>query len=175
VPVKLCGCRITVSFRRIRTTEVIQIAEEGERNPQAITSTYKHMKLNVTAATVLIALAFMHGQWLTAADAPPGNHQAPAVEAGTCVEHSCKLVPEMKQVKKTVYEVQELPYCLKKLPPLCSLFHHHGCACEICAECQCPRYKKVLVKKEIVCKEVCASKCVIEERRVPCQPCECCK
>lgn len=97
--------------------------------------------------------------------------QAPAC---ACVEHSCKLVPETKQIKKTVYEVQEMPYCLKKLPPICSLFHHHGCDCEMCAECQCPRYKKVLVKKEIVCKEICTSKCVVEEHRVPCQPCNTC-
>ena len=111
-----------------------------------------------------------------ARDAPPYQavrEQAPACE---CVTHSCKLVPETKQIKKTVYEVQQVPYCLKKLPPLCSLFHHHGCDCELCAECQCPRYKKVLVKKEIVCKEICTSKCVVEEHRTPCQPCQsCCK
>jgi hypothetical protein len=95
----------------------------------------------------------------------------------TCVEHSCKLVPDVKQIKKTVYEVQEVPYCLKKLPPLWSLFCHHGCDnCEVCPDCQCPRYKKVLVKKEVVCKEICTTKCVVQEHRVPCQPCEpCCK
>ena len=93
-----------------------------------------------------------------------------------CVTHSCKLVPETKKIMKTVYEVQCVPYCLKKLPPICSLLHHHGCDCEMCAECQCPRYKKVLVKKEVVCKEICTSKCVVEEQRVPCQPCDsCCK
>jgi len=89
-----------------------------------------------------------------------------------CVTHCCKLVPEVKQIKKTVYEVHEVPYCLKKLPPLLSLLHHRGCDCEMCAECQCPRYKKVLVKKEVVCKEICTSKCVVEEQRVPCQVCE---
>jgi hypothetical protein len=31
----------------------------------------------------------------------------------------------------------------------------------------------VLVKKEIVCKEICTTKCVVEEHRVPCQPCDC--
>ena len=67
-----------------------------------------------------------------------------------CVAHSCQLVPELKQIKKTVYEVQEVPYCLKKLQPLLSLFHHRDCNCEQCAECQCVRYKKVLVKKEAV-------------------------
>jgi len=114
-------------------------------------------------------------QSLIAAEGSPYvmAEQAPPCE---CVEHSCKLVPETKKIMKTVYEVQEVPYCLKKLPPLCSLFHHHGCDCEMCAECQCPRYKKVLVKKEIVCKEICTSKCVVEEHRMPCQPCDsCCK
>ena len=76
------------------------------------------------------------------------------------VTHYCKLVPETKQIKKTVYEVQEVPYCLKKLPPLFS-FHRHGC--DDCAECDCVRYKKVLVKREIVCAEICTTKCVVEQ------------
>lgn len=123
---------------------------------------------------VLLALLFSLSGIARAASPPyVMPQQAPQCE---CVEHCCKLVPEVKQIKKTVYEVQEVPYCLKKLPPICSLFHHHGCDCEMCAECQCPRYKKVLVKKEIVCKEICTSKCVIEEHKVPCQPCDaCCK
>lgn len=91
-----------------------------------------------------------------------------------CVTHSCQLVPEVKPIKKTVYEVQEVPYCLKKLPPLLSLFHHHDCNCEQCAECQCVRYKKVLVKKEVVCGEICTTKCVVQEHHVPCQPCQPC-
>jgi hypothetical protein len=111
---------------------------------------------------------------VVAGDAPPACYpqQAPAGYQD-CITHSCQLVPETKQIKKTVYEVQELPYCLKKLPPLLSLFHHHGCDdCDQCAECQCPRYRKVLVKKEIVCKEICTTKCVVQEHveRVPCQP-----
>jgi hypothetical protein len=106
-------------------------------------------------------------------DAPPAFCPPPEqVGYQDCITHSCKLVPETKQIKKTVYEVQEVPFCVKKLPPLWSLFHHHGCDdCEVCPDCQCPRYKKVLVKKEIVCKEICTSKCVVEEHRVPCQPC----
>jgi hypothetical protein len=80
-----------------------------------------------------------------------------------CVTHCCVLVPEVKQIKKTVYEVHEVPYCVKKLPPLLSLLHHRGCDCQMCAECQCPRYKKVLVKKEVVCKEICTTKCVVRE------------
>ena len=89
-----------------------------------------------------------------------------------CVTHSCQLVPAIKQIKKTVYEVQEVPYCVKKCPPLWSLLHHRGCDCEACAPCDCVRYKKVLVKREVVCEEVCTTKCVVQEhiQRVPCAP-----
>ncbi len=87
------------------------------------------------------------------------------------ISHRCKLVPDKKQIKKTVYEVKEVPFCLHKLPPLHSL-HHGDCAGD-CAECDCPRYKKVLLKKEIVCEEICTTKCVVEEfvERVPCRVC----
>lgn len=91
-----------------------------------------------------------------------------------CVTHSCQLVPETKPIEKAVYEVREVPYCLKKLPPLWSLFGRRGCQeCGECAECECPRYKKVLVKKEIVCGEICTSKCVVQEHveQVPCRVC----
>src|SRR5829696_1712346 len=86
-----------------------------------------------------------------AGDGPPPWYAQPE-QAGyhDCITHSCTLVPETKQIKKMVYEVQEVPFCLKKLPPLWSLFHHHGCDdCEVCPYCQPPRYKKVLVKKEV--------------------------
>src|SRR5262245_6055940 len=102
----------------------------------------------------LIALA-SGGGLVSADESAPACPPAPC-RYKDCVTYSCKLVPEVKQIKKTVYEVQEVPFCVKKLPPLCSLFCHHGCDdCEVCPECQCPRYKKVLVKKEVVCKEIC--------------------
>jgi hypothetical protein len=107
------------------------------------------------------------------AGCPPCPQEQTVYQDVTC--HRCKLVPETKQTKKTVYQVQEVPFCLKKLPPLFSLLHHHGCCneCERCAECACPRYKKVLVKKEVVCKEICGSKCVPVEfvEKVPCRVC----
>ena len=124
----------------------------------------------------LVALA--SGTRLLSADEGPTAFPPAPCGYKDCVTYSCKLVPETKQIKKTVYEVQEVPFCLKKLPPLCSLLHHHGCdECEVCPECQCPRYKKVLVKKEVVCKEICGTKCVIEEHhhRVPCCVCEPCQ
>jgi hypothetical protein len=87
------------------------------------------------------------------------------------VRHRCVLVPDVKQIKKTVYECQEVPFCLHKLPPLFS-HHKHDC-CDECPECDRPRYKKLLLKKEIVCEEICGTKCVIEEvvERVPCRVC----
>ena len=133
--------------------------------------------MSVRAITLpATALLLLSGSYALSADAPPTYYE-PQQQIGyqDCVTHSCQLVPETKQIKKTVYEVQEVPFCLKKLPPLWSLFCHHGCGdCEVCPDCQCPRYKKVLVKKEIVCKEICTTKCVVQEHveRVPCQPCQ---
>jgi hypothetical protein len=112
----------------------------------------------------------------------PANSSAAGPEQAPCphcegqivyrdvVSHRCKLVPDKKQIKKTVYEVREVPFCLHKLPPLFS--HHHDC-CDEYLECDCPRYKKVLIKKGIVCEEICGTKCVIEEfvERIPCRVC----
>jgi len=88
--------------------------------------------------------------------------------------HRCKLVEEKKPIKKTVYEVKEVPFCLPKLPK-CGHCGH----CDECRECDSPRYKKVLIKKEISCGETCTIKCVpeefIERRQVKvCRPaCQC--
>jgi len=92
------------------------------------------------------------------------------------ITHRCVLVPDVKQIKKTVYECKEVPFCLPKLPPLFSHLRHDCCDSGPCPECECPRYKKVLLKKEIVCKEICGTKCVIEEvvERVPCRVCKPC-
>lgn len=94
------------------------------------------------------------------------------------ITHRCRLVPDKKQIKKTIYDCKEVPFCLHKLPPF---FSHHGrdccdTCCQPCAECDCPRYKKVLLKKEIVCEEICGTKCVVEEvvERVPCRVCRPC-
>ena len=119
---------------------------------------------------------FASCSFASGADAPPyyaSPEQAPYPTGyQPCVTHSCQLVPEIKQIKKTVYEVQEVPYCVKKGPPLWALLHHHGCECEACAQCDCVRYKKVLVKREVVCEEVCTTKCVVQQhiQHVPCAP-----
>lgn len=146
-----------------------------------------NVRLFVAALAVLIASVGSvqaQGPVVQPASAPAGTpfylpeqapHYAPEqTPCQDCITHRCVLMPEVKQIKKTVYEVQEVPYCLKKLPPLFSLLHHRGCDCETCADCQCPRFKKVLVKKEVVCKEICTTKCVVEEHveRVACQVCQ---
>jgi len=117
----------------------------------------------MTLRTMLACPAIVLAAFATcalAADAPPAYYQQPEqAPCQDCIAHHCVLVPETKQIKKTVYEVQEVPYCLKKLPPLFS-FHKRGC--DDCAECDCVRYKKVLVKREIVCQEICTTKCVPE-------------
>jgi len=84
------------------------------------------------------------------------------------ITHVCKLHPDKKQTKKTVYSVKEVPFCLHKLT--CPL--KHDTCCEQCKECECvARYKKVLMKREIVVCEECTTKCVPEEvvTRVPCK------
>ena len=102
---------------------------------------------------------------LAAMSSAAGQEQAPFPQGEAiqkdCVSHRCVLVPEKKQIKKTIYEVKEVPFCLHKLPPLHG--HHHGGCCDKCAECGCVRYKRVLLKKEIVCEEICTTKCVVEE------------
>lgn len=88
-----------------------------------------------------------------------GNCNCPMIEEivyQDVIRHRCKMVEEKKPIKKTVYEVKEVPYCLKK-PSKCGHCGH-------CEECEaCVRYKKVLIKKEIVCGETCSLKCVPEE------------
>lgn len=88
--------------------------------------------------------------------------QAPAKDAyPECVDYRCKLVTEQKPIKKTVYECREVPFCLHVLPK----FGH----CDCCPECGCVRFKKVLVKKEIVVGYECVTKCV-PEALPPCGP-----
>jgi hypothetical protein len=77
----------------------------------------------------------------------------------------CRLQEDVKKVKKTVYEMREVPYCQKRLT----------CGKCDCPECQaCPHYKRVLVKKEITCGEKCETKCVPEET-LEWVPVPCCK
>ena len=131
--------------------------------------------MNIRQMIALVALGLASSLARAAGPEQAGPVQGPCqlcegqIVYRDVVCHRCKLVPGTKQIKKTIYEVKEVPFCLTKLPPL----HHHKDCCDACPECDCPRYKKVLMKKEIVCEEICAPKCVIEEyvERVPCRVC----
>lgn len=92
------------------------------------------------------------------------------------VVQRCRMVPDNKPIKKTVYEVKEVPYCQKKLPGF-------GQCEDCCRECECcARTKKVLIKKEIICGEKEGTKCVTEDviervpvkvqRVIPCAACQ---
>jgi hypothetical protein len=104
--------------------------------------------------------------------APLWAGDCPHCKEGTCyrevVTYRCKMVPDNKPIKKVVYECKEVPYCEHKLGKI-----GH---CDCCPECQaCPKFKKVLVKKEIVVGHTCGTKCVPEAvvERVPCACCRC--
>ena len=95
---------------------------------------------------------------------PPAQGPVQAPGKDYCPEHfdyACKIVTEQKPIKKTVYECREVPFCLHCLPK----FGH----CDCCPACQeCPRYKRVLIKKEIIVGYECVTKCVPEA--LPCGP-----
>lgn len=111
----------------------------------------------------------------------PGSDDGSTIVEETCYREvvvgcRCRLVPETKSVKKFVYSYKDVPYCRPNCPnPL------RRCGdSEACTECEyCPRYKRVLVKREVVEKKE-GVKCVVEEvkekvpypvyRRVPVAP-----
>ena len=91
-------------------------------------------KRAITLAAITLLVSHL-GREMPSADAPPMLLRSRSSRSSyqDCVTHSCQLVPDKKQIEKTVYEVQEVPYCVKKLPPLWSLFCHHGCDDAKCA------------------------------------------
>lgn len=118
----------------------------------------------IVSAGTLLASA-----WTLVLALPLVAGDCPNCKQGNCyqevVTYRCKMVPDNKPIKKTVYECKEVPYCEHKL----SKFGH----CDCCPECQaCPKFKKVLIKREIVTGEKCGTKCVPEAvvARV-CVPC----
>jgi hypothetical protein len=97
-----------------------------------------------------------------AAPPPQAPAQAPAKDYWPdCVDYTCKIVTEQKPIKKTVYECREVPFCLHMLPKL-----GH---CDCCPQCGCVRFKKVLIKKEIIVGYECITRCV-PEALPPCGP-----
>lgn len=130
-------------------------------------------KLLAVVTGLLLTAATMHvGAGLL------GGHCCP--KCGACEEYCyeectvvrCRTVTETKPIKKIVYELKEVPYCSKAPDCTCG-----GCgSCPACVKC-CAGYKRMLVKKEIVCGEKCVTKCVPEEvcELVPvaCKKCGC--
>lgn len=125
-------------------------------------------KLLVAFAVFVSLAALSYGG---AADLLLGHHcdggahcRCPMVEEcewQDVVCHRCKMVEETKPVKKTVYEVKEVPICLLRAPKCGNCGHCDDC--NACRECGHVRYKKILIKKEITCGETCTVKCVPEE------------
>ena len=117
-----------------------------------------------------IALSFsVASAAATLADCPHCNN------TGCCwknvVKYRCVEVPDVKPIKKIFYECKLVPYCQKELP----CFLHDDCDC--CAECDHPRFKRVLVKREVEVGKTCGTKCIVEEYcervQVPCCHCDC--
>lgn len=135
------------------------------------------MLLSHRLITALMLSLSAGAVYLSAAEMLGGHHcQCPHCQVveeivyQDVVSHRCKMVPDKKQTKKTVYECKEVPYCVHKLT--CPL--KHDTCCEKCVECECcARYKKVLIKREIVVCEECITKCVPEPvvQRVPVKVC----
>lgn len=91
------------------------------------------------------------------------------------VKKVCRMVPEVKQHKRRVFDVKCEDYCLPKCPcPLCGGKKLCGDWCPFCGKA---RTKQLLLKKEVVEERV-EYKCVVEEvvelvpykvyRKVPC-------
>lgn len=81
------------------------------------------------------------------------------------VRLQCKVVPDVKKVRKVSYSTKDDPFCVQK--------------CGKCDVCKGPYTRKILVKTETVIEEP-TTKCVVEKfvelvpckvwKQVPCQP-----
>lgn len=112
---------------------------------------------------------------------PPGWKLVEDIVYQEVVRRVCKYVPDVKKVRKTVYECKQEPFCLPKCGH-CGLLGGHKAGCGPCAPCDrceplCVRH--ILVKREVVT-ECPTYKCVVETvkdvvpvkvyRAVPCEP-----
>jgi len=104
----------------------------------------------------------------------PGYQWVEEVRYKEVVRYVCKMVPEVKKVKKIVYTPKEEPFCVRRA----TLFGGHKQAdCGECTRCKGPYKGTILVKTEITCEEP-TTKCVTEKvvekvpyvvrRKVPC-------
>ncbi|MBS0267129.1 MAG: hypothetical protein JSS02_34705, partial [Planctomycetes bacterium] len=126
-----------------------------------------------TRLMVIASLLAVAGLQLRSVAAEP-----PAVPAANCPDDCaddglacqdeaygayCKLAPEVKTVKRWVYSCKLVPYCRPNCPnPLQRWGENEKCT--VC-EC-CPRYKRVLIKREVIEKKE-TLKCVVEEVKSP--------
>ena len=68
----------------------------------------------------IILFAIASAAYLSAADLLPGHHKCPHCQVieetvyKDVITHRCKLHPDVKQTKNTVYDVNEVPFCLHK-------------------------------------------------------------
>lgn len=69
-----------------------------------------------------------------------------------CAAGHCRPVVTTEPIKKVVYETRLVPYCRHYLPGF------FECPNGRCCECR-PQYKRVLVKREIICGERQVIKC----------------
>jgi hypothetical protein len=102
-----------------------------------------------------------------AADPPcePGYRWADQVVYKDVERLVCKVVPDVKKVKKVVYTQKDDPFCRPAHKPGCADPRCGGC----CPDCKGPYTRKILVKTEVTCEEP-TTKCVVARvvERVPC-------
>lgn len=67
-----------------------------------------------------------------------------------CACDECVVVPDTKTTKRWTYSTRLVPFCVKSCP---NPFRCRHDACQTCPACEpCVRYKRVLIKKEVVTK-----------------------
>ena len=80
-----------------------------------------------------------------------GGNGFPAPDVAS---YRCVKAPEVKPVTKTQYDVKTVPFCLPKLAGFL-----RGC-CPL--DCDHPRFKRVLMKRDVNVEPICDVKCVVE-------------
>lgn len=163
---------MTPSLNRLASR--VRAFEPGNRSRPSVIRQRRDPATLATAVLALVGAAVIAASAAAESELLGGGADGacPRCKEGACyqeiVTYRCKQVPDKKPIKKTVYECREVPYCQHKLPRL-----GHG---DCCPECEaCPKFKKVLVKKEIVVGETCGTKCVPEKfvERIPVPCCRC--
>src|SRR5687767_15127282 len=116
-------------------THANQSSKRGGRMRQAVVCSF---------ALVLMTIATAR------AGAPCGHcHSGHRCACESCESYECVKQPDHKTIKKVVYDVKCVPVCEHRP----SKFLH----CDCCPVCQL-KFKKVLVKREVVVCEICTTK-----------------